>query len=379
MYAVIIGLNDFPDNDAGAVRDLAFAKIYQQLGYDVIVISQGRQKNIYKYKGICCYSIFEERKTIWAHFSFYFGLKKKVAKILDNIVCERKGSPAIIHFSELPFNCINMLLRMGELKNTTLIHDSKEWYSPCEFKRGRWDKSYIANDLLNCFIIRKPVRVIAISSFLYNHFQSKGLRTTKIPVIMDKYEFEHTEQNDKIRIMYAGNMGGKDEIIQLLSAVDVLSDEERSKFQIDIYGINEEMLKKRTGISRIPKEVNVYGRVSREEVQKALIRTDFSFLLRPEKERYAQAGFPTKAVEAMMHGTAMLCNFSSDLKSYLNDGVNAVIIRDNTDVSVGIALRKILALKRNEIEQIKREAKKTAETEFCYERYIQQVRDLIEV
>lgn len=150
-------------------------------------------------------------------------------------------------------------------------------------------------------------------------------------------------------------------------------------FQIDIYGINEEMLKKRTGISRIPKEVNVYGRVSREEVQKALIRTDFSFLLRPEKERYAQAGFPTKAVEAMMHGTAMLCNFSSDLKSYLNDGVNAVIIRDNTDVSVGIALRKILALKRNEIEQIKREAKKTAETEFCYERYIQQVRDFIEV
>ena len=139
------------------------------------------------------------------------------------------------------------------------------------------------------------------------------------------------------------------------------------------------MLKKRTGISRIPKEGNVYCMVIREEVQKALIRTDFSFLLRPEKERYAQAGFPTKAVEAMMHGTAMLCNFSSDLKSYLNDGVNAVIIRDNTDVSVGIALRKILALKRNEIEQIKREAKKTAETEFCYERYIQQVRDFIEV
>ena len=63
MYAVIIGLNDFPDNDAGAVRDLAFAKIYQQLGYDVIVISQGRQKNIYKYKGLT-YASFDDLNKI---------------------------------------------------------------------------------------------------------------------------------------------------------------------------------------------------------------------------------------------------------------------------------------------------------------------------
>ena len=52
MYAVIIGLNDFPDNDAGAVRDLAFAKIYQQLGYDVIVISQGRHINTREFVAI---------------------------------------------------------------------------------------------------------------------------------------------------------------------------------------------------------------------------------------------------------------------------------------------------------------------------------------
>ena len=38
MYILIVSPNNFPENDAGAVRDCTFAKIYQQLGYDVFHI-----------------------------------------------------------------------------------------------------------------------------------------------------------------------------------------------------------------------------------------------------------------------------------------------------------------------------------------------------
>ena len=35
MYVLMVVPSNFPNGDAGAVRDMAFAKIYQELGYEV--------------------------------------------------------------------------------------------------------------------------------------------------------------------------------------------------------------------------------------------------------------------------------------------------------------------------------------------------------
>lgn len=40
--AVIVTENSYPEGDAGAVRQHAFAKILKQLGYDVLVIGYGK-------------------------------------------------------------------------------------------------------------------------------------------------------------------------------------------------------------------------------------------------------------------------------------------------------------------------------------------------
>ena len=106
----------------------------------------------------------------------------------------------------------------------------------------------------------------------------------------------------------------------------------------------------------------------------SLSRDNFNFINAPEdfmtdekREKWYKAYFLDRKSNRSWYDNKVLQNIKEKNKSDIT-----IQISEN-------ALRKILALKRNEIEQIKREAKKTAETEFCYERYIQQVRDFIEV
>ena len=42
MYVLMVVPSNFPNGDAGAVRDMAFAKIYQELGYEVYLIGAGK-------------------------------------------------------------------------------------------------------------------------------------------------------------------------------------------------------------------------------------------------------------------------------------------------------------------------------------------------
>ena len=43
MYVLMVVPSDFPNGDAGAVRDEAFALIYKELGYDVQTGNQYNQ------------------------------------------------------------------------------------------------------------------------------------------------------------------------------------------------------------------------------------------------------------------------------------------------------------------------------------------------
>ena len=58
-----------------------------------------------------------------------------------------------------------------------LYHDSVEWYSPAEFKKGERDRSYQLNNLINSKIIDKSFKVISISTYLEKYYSSKNICT----------------------------------------------------------------------------------------------------------------------------------------------------------------------------------------------------------
>lgn len=386
MYALMVVPSNFPNADAGAVRDLAFAKIYQKLGYEVVLIGMGQGKAKGTYDEVVYYSLYRERKTAMDHFAYYFGYKNRCQRLIKEII-KKRSKPAVIHINDISHGMIRSLISFAEKESIPIIHDSTEWYSPCEFKKGKYDKSYLLKDRLNRKVIREPVRVIAISDFLRNHFEKRGLQTVRIPVIMDVLETKFSASceecknsvGDKIRFIYAGSPASKDHLKEIIDAVYSSPSEVQDKIELHLFGVDKTQLCSLAQIDNIPSCVNAYGRVPREMVLDTMGEMDFSLLLRPAEERYAKAGFPTKSVEAMSHGVAMMCNVTSDLGLYLKDGENAVIVENCSVEAVLESFEKVAGLSRYEIDAIKRNARKLAEDHFDYRGYVESVRNLIDI
>lgn len=380
MYVLMITPNKFPEGDAGAVRDYYFAKIYKALGYEVYHIGMGKEIEIGEYHGICFYSLYKKCDSITDKITFNMQYQKKIESIFVCLV-KKFGLPNLIHIYDIPNSGIEWVRTIAKNKNICVIHDSVEWYSACEFKNGKLSYPYIKKNITNRFLIRKPFTVIAISSYLERHFQSKGLTTLRIPVIMDSKEYKpfDTENEDRINMIYAGSPASKDYLSECIQAFELLTESDRERFSFKIFGVEEDFVKECCSDNCIPKQIEIYGRVPRKTVIKSLEKADFSILLRPSEERYTKAGFPTKSVEAMMCGCAMICNISSDLGLYLKDGENAIIVEQCSVEAMNKAFQRVSELTKQQIAKLKVSARITAENNFDYSLYIDSLAKIIEM
>ena len=367
MYVLMVVPNDFPNGDAGSIRDLSFASIYQMLGYDVILIGAGNNSKSGDYKSVQYYSVYKEINGLLGHiYRFIYYPQRYISFIKD--IEKKFGVPSAIHINDVAEVTINYLKKYAIKHDIPIVHDSVEWYSASEFAKGKLDKAYILKNRLNTKIIKKPIKVYAISSYLENYFRSKGLNSIRIPVIMDIEEQKKylSQDEDVIKLIYAGSPGKKDYLREIVLGIEMLNDNEKRRLRLDIYGASTQQVKSIIGSNTLSPCIYAHGRVQRCEVESALQNSDFSVLLRPEYERYAKAGFPTKSVEAMVNGVAMLCNLSSDLDIYLKDMKNSVIVDGHTPELFCDSIKRILELDRNTINVIKRNARITAENNFDY-------------
>ena len=378
MYVLMVVPSDFPDGDAGAVRDDAFAHIYRELGYDVRLVGKSTTSRYGQYNGTDYVSIYKDVPGIRGHFERFFFEHKEYENVI-NLWIKEFGIPSIIHINSIPEKTISFLIHIAEENNIPIVHDSVEWYSACEFPHGKLDKAYILKDRLNRKIIRDPIRVYSISSFLDDHFKARGLRSCRIPVIMDVQNtvIGTSDADDKVKLIYAGSPATKDYLKEMVLGVEMLSEEEKQKVLFNIYGATEEQIKSITGLSKLSTCIVPHGRVPRSIVQEQLLKSDFSVLLRPAEERYAKAGFPTKSVEAMSHGVAMMCNLSSDLGMYLVDGENAIIVDGYNENAFLQGLKRIIRLNRNEINSLKKRARELADNCFDYRIWNEKIKSFL--
>lgn len=377
MYVLMVVPSNFPNGDAGAVRDMAFAKIYQELGYEVFLVGAGRGEKAGVYQEVHYYSLYKEAKSLTDHFIKFVWATRDYMELANGII-KNNGVPSVIHINSIPEAVIRELIKIAEENNIPILHDSTEWYSPCEFSHGKLDKAYILKDRLNRKVIRQPIGVIGISSFLTEHFKGRGLKAVRIPVIMDvKTTKTSVNEDEKIKLIYAGSPANKDYLKEIVLGVTLLSEDNQKQLELHILGANEDQIKGLTGLQILPDCIKAYGRVPREKVEEVMLRMDFSVLLRPSEERYAKAGFPTKSVEAMSHGVAMICNISSDLGMYLRDGKNAVIVDGYDEKGFSKSLERILSLSRADIDALKHNARQLAEEEFDYRGWVDTISDFI--
>lgn len=378
MYVLMITPNNFPNGDAGAVRDLYFSKVYQELGYDIIYIGMNPEQQRGIYNNIVYYSMYEKRNSLKKKIQYGCEYGNKLKNLVSYIENEN-GSPCFIHIYDIPELGIKYIKEYAANLGIPIVHDSVEWYSPCEFRFGVFSYPYILKNRLNRKLIKKPISVIAISRFLEIYFTNKGITTLRIPVIMDCEDYLPLDRikEDKIRLVYAGSPAKKDYLFEVIKAFELLDDSIKKNFEFNLFGVEESYIVSCCD-GKMPIGINAYGRVPRERVIKELAQSDFSILLRPADERYARAGFPTKSVEALMNGCGLICNLTSDLEMYLDDK-NAIIVKDCTIEAMYEALVRVSNLGNDEFVQYRKNARKTAEKYFDYRLYIDSIRNFLKL
>lgn len=369
--AIYISTNQFPNGDAGGVRVEALSQLLVECGYHVDVASYGASTG---------FKILRYTEGI-SYFSFRSTHKNLLSRILSRLFMAFRLRKSfnfaeynLIVIDSVPYSVIKLVSSKSKRYSIPVIHDSVEWYSKSEYKFGGLSFRYIEKNFLNRRWIKKRFGVIAISSYLKKHFDSRGNQTIRIPFVLDTTNCKPItiRNTNKIIFQYAGLMGNKDflgKFFEALVQLDCLDEVE-----VRIYGADESYLLKTNNIT--PNELDIlrpvlkiYGRVPREEVLESLKDADFTVLFRDSRERYAQAGFPTKVVESMSQGVPVLCNDSSDLSMYLKNGFNSYIVTDYTTDAILSALRVITKLSKDQLILLKENAWNTASEYFDYRKY----------
>lgn len=381
---IIVTANMFPSGDAGAVRLTAFSNILISLGYSPFVICMGRSTffDIKQSNGVSYISLRYDGTSLFSRIKgrlLYLNNLKKVLFGID----KKNVFGVLIDFGSI--STFRFLEKYTKNSDIRLFYDCVEWFSPSEFKFGIFNPFYYTNNFLNTRVIDKKYSVISISRYLENYFSKKKLNTLRVPPIMDVENITHKKNNysnNKIRVLYAGSIGRKDHISVMIDSLRFMSQDELQKLEFRVIGITKEQYEKKYDSLDNPLPVDCVtfkGKASREEVLEELNCADFSFLLRPSEKRYAKAGFPTKIVEALSSGTPVLCNLSSDLSLFLNDGENSIVIDECSIESCIKALKRIVALSREDIVYMSKSARKTAVENFDWRLYVDDFRGLIDV
>lgn len=389
MKNILFCLNfNITDNRPYSIRALTIAKIYRDLGYNVIFVcventkeKNGESKN--KYCGFENYTInYHKTRNIFKLKS----AEKKFKLAFNNITHEIENSFGSI-------NCMMVFSQYALIEKYSskyakkhkieIIYNSSEWYTYSAFY-GKFILIKYLGAIYMRSIKHARKNQMVISRFLEEFYKNKHCKVVRIPSIVDKLDypddFNYTsDDNKKIRIMYAGYPGKKDVIKEFLLAINELNPEEQNRLEFYGYGFKEkDLIALGMNSEDIHKSgcINICGQVSQAEIRKALSESEFSILLR-ENTKNARGGFSTKIVESMMAGVPLIANLTGDMELYFNPN-NSIIVSNPTISDCKTAIRKVLSMSKQEIKQMKIEAHQTAIEHFDYRKHIENVRQFME-
>lgn len=266
------------------------------------------------------------------------------------------------------------LLAWCRKRNVKLIGDIVEWYDPRHMIGGMLGPINVGDKLAFHCTYPRFDGVITISRLLERHFLDRACKVIRVPPTIDISQFEMNmsfqPEDGQIELVYTGTPGKKDLLGEIMAGVlnaNVHGDG-GNKFVLNILGPSLTQVRSILGLDDVPDCIRAVGRVPQIEVARHIQKADFSVLLRPQS-RSSNAGFPTKFVESFANGVPVICNLTSDIGEYLQDGRNGIISKDCSSEAFSAALTSIGSLSSDEILLMKKNARFCAETEFSFEKF----------
>lgn len=375
MKVLICSLLRVPDGDAGSIRQHKLSVMCQNLGHEVLLVGLGKSNGMQpqEYKGVRFVSLREGGESFKDKAASRIRYWRRFKKVLNTF------KPDVIIMDSLGVYRTIRLKQYCEKNRVILIHDSVEWYSPEQFNHGKLSLRYLKKDFQNRVLINKRFRVIAISRYLQRHFESKGCQCVRIPIVITEDDICLDKQlpENKVVFTYAGQPGKKDYLQVMLDAFALLPADMLSKVVFNVVGCTKEQMIA-SGISRdllekLKTQLVIHGRVSHEEVLRILKETHFTLLMRSPVQRYAKAGFPTKVVESLSRSTPVICNLTSDLAMYLQDGENSLIVDGCDAISLMNVLIEALNMTEDDRNTMCQKAVLAASEHFNLVKYLEQL------
>lgn len=376
-----IGEFRFPDGEAASYRVLGNALALHGTEYDVVVV--GRREagaaftpdgNIAGVYFFALLDYFAHSKSIAARVARYLSRGLRLVRWLQ---ANAKNDAAAIILAGGYSRYLLLLIPMTRLWNIPLIVDVVEWYEPEHCVGGRFGPQRLDVEATLRLLVPFAGNAIAISSFLEMHFNRHGVKTLRVPPLIDMQDPKWNAKSPqmaggKLRLSFVGNAGKKDFLVNAIRGLALLGDSAQH-CEIIIVGPSPQEVRNNLGaeagmLDGLGSSLRFTGRLPHIEALQQLMLADFSILLRPDA-RYAHAGFPTKLVESFAMGVPVICNLTSDIGLYVCDGHEGIVVSDCSAESFAAGVRRALAMSQDERAAMRRHARKRAESSFDYRNY----------
>lgn len=285
-------------------------------------------------------------------------------------------SPDIIILYELNSIVVEERIRAYCKKhNIRLIIEVTEWMEVENRKEIATRGIVWQKDIQKRYIDKRCGNIIAISEFLYEHYRNQGCNVIRLPPLV--YDFADKDQvfRDRdavklrqVKLVFAGTTDFKDYLEPMLKAIRKINNNE-IKIIFDVVGPSPDAIESMLECSSPTQYgINCYGRLSHENTLSIVRKADFSVLMR-ENKRYAKAGVSTKFVEAMSLAVPSICTAVGGTDAFVTDGVDGVLIKDNSVHEVLDKLMQIVNMDSSKILQMKLNALNTAKQVFSEGQY----------
>ncbi|MBV7377957.1 glycosyltransferase family 4 protein [Maritimibacter dapengensis] len=354
-------------NGASALRALSIAKLYERIGYRVVVLGKfdtapgtrangGHERLL---QGVTCRDI---RQPCPGRTPRFYPVS---AEAIDD-VARTTGTHRVraIQFYNYPARGLVAGLHLCRRIGAAPILDCTEWprWEGRRFRRNLYRRAGIETRMRA--LTRVAGNVICASDWFRGRLPRQ--HTIRLPFVLDTARPEWmkaplpTRFDAPARFIYSGSPGvgmAKDRLPLIIDALDSLASENLA-FQCDILGITrDEYLRDapqhRRAIERLAGEVRFHGRVSHATSLDMLRRADFSVFFR-KPDRVAHTGFATKFVEAHTLGIPVVTNATSDIPRYLTDGKNGFLAPGIAPDQIAGALRDAVTLSPTGRQEMRR-------------------------
>jgi len=378
MRVAYVGPVALPEGGAAARRMLGVARSIRAAGHEV-VFGSGQMRpdgapDPLDFAGFPVHSLGERTAehlpTTLKHL-VYLGMGRRTRAWLDAL----RPPPDVVVLYAGFAAYFSRLLPWCRRRGVPLVFDAVEWYDPSGLPGGRYGPYRFSFELSARHYCVRCRNVIAISSYLRDHYRARGCNTVRVPPTLDVAALAPVEpraERPGLTVGFAGSPGVMQSFDTVVGAIASLAERGRA-VRLRAAGMPVERVLSspalaRRAARRLPEYVECLGQVRHEEAMELVRDADFTVLVRPVR-RYSSAGFPTKVVESLASGTPVVCNLTSDLGEHLVDGREALLCPDDSHDALVATLERALALSSAERWRMRLDARRCAERSFDYRRF----------